>query len=255
MPRFSANISTLFKELPFLDRIDAAADAGFAAIECQFPYEFRAEDVAARIARRRLAFAMFNAPAGSAGEFGFAALAQHRDEMRRSVQTAVDYALATGVRKIHVLAGRADPTDAQARSGYVSSLQWAGEQAAVHGIEILIEPLNARDVQGYFLRSFDIAESIIAELPLLRLQFDVYHRQILHGDVTLAIRRLLPITGHIQIAGVPGRHEPGSGELDDFRFFAEIDRLGYAGFVGCEYNPETSTLDGLDWMKRVISQG
>ncbi|HKT14118.1 MAG TPA: TIM barrel protein [Allosphingosinicella sp.] len=254
MVRLAANVSTLFQELPFLERFDAAADAGFDAAECQFPYGWPADAVAARLARSGLQLAMFNMPAGDleSGEFGFAALADRKAQLRAGVQTAIDYALATGTKRLHLLAGCGDAADPAARQVYVSSLAWAADQLAKHGLMLLIEPLNRRDRPGYFLGDFGLAEEIIVELarPSLKLQFDVYHRQLLHGDVTAALRRLMPIIGHVQVASVPDRHEPGTGELDDFRLFRALDAIGYDGFVGCEYVPAGSTREGLAWLGR-----
>ena len=254
MVRLAANVSTLFQELPFLDRFDAAADAGFEAAECQFPYAWPADAVAARLARSSLQLAMFNMPAGDleAGEFGFAALADKSAQLRVGVRTAIDYALATGAKRLHLLAGCGDAADPAVRETYVSSLAWAADQLAPHGLTLLIEPINRRDRPGYFLGDFGLAEEIIAALahPSLKLQFDIYHRQLLHGDVTAALRRLLPIVGHVQVASVPDRHEPGTGELDDFRLFRELDAIGYDGFVGCEYVPARATREGLGWLRR-----
>ncbi|MET0983939.1 MAG: TIM barrel protein [Steroidobacteraceae bacterium] len=252
MPRFAANVSTMFQELPFLERFEAAADAGFGAVECQFPYAHSADDVAAKLARSHLKLVMFNLPAGdfAAGERGFAALAHERDRLRQSVRSGIDYALATNTQRLHLLAGCADPADPAALETYASSLKWVTEQLAEHGIELLIEPLNGRDMPGYFLNSFALAEHILAQLalPALKLQFDIYHRQILHGDVTAALRRLLPLIGHVQIASVPNRQEPNTGELDDFRLFRELDVLGYERYVGCEYTPAAGTRNGLRWL-------
>lgn len=252
MPRFAANLTTLFQELPFLDRFAAAADAGFDAVECQFPYAHAADAIAARLQRARLQMVMFNCPAGdlAAGERGFAALPCKRSELERSVRNGIDYALATNTQRLHLLAGCADAADPAAREAYASSLRWAAEQAAQHDIGLLIEPLNARDNPGYFLNDFALAERILTQLsmPTVQLQFDIYHRQILHGDVTTALRRLLPLIGHVQIASVPARHEPNTGELDDFRLLRELDALGYAGHVGCEYVPAAATHSGLHWL-------
>ncbi|MET0656526.1 MAG: TIM barrel protein [Steroidobacteraceae bacterium] len=252
MPRFAANVTTMFQELPFLERFEAAAEAGFDAVECQFPYAHSADDIAAKLARTRLDLVMFNFPAGdfAAGERGFAAHAHERDRFQQSVRTGIDYALATHTKRLHLLAGCGDPANPAALETYVSSLQWAAEQVAKHGIELLIEPLSPRDMPGYFLNSFALAEHLIERLalPALKLQFDIYHRQILHGDVTVELRKLVPVIGHVQIASVPQRQEPNTGELDDFRLFRELDVLGYRGHVGCEYTPAAGTRNGLRWL-------
>jgi hydroxypyruvate isomerase len=252
MPRFAANVTTLFQELPFLDRFAAAADAGFDAVECQFPYAHDADAVATRLQRAGLSMVMFNCPAGdfAAGERGYAALPHRRPELERSVRIAIDYALTTNTKRLHLLAGCADPSDPAAMESYVGSLRWAAELTARHGIGLLIEPLNTRDNPGYFLNDFTLAERILAQLSFsnVQLQFDIYHRQRLHGDVITALRRLMPIIGHVQIASVPARHEPNTGELDDFRLFRELDALSYSGHVGCEYLPAADTRSGLGWL-------
>ncbi len=255
MPRFAANLSMMFNEWPFLDRFAAAADAGFSAVEYLFPYEHPAEEIARRLAARGLTLALFNAPPGdwAAGERGLAALPGRQDDFRRSIQTALTYAAATGGTRFHVMSGCAEAGNPAAWQTYRDNIAYAAGQAATAGLEITIEPINNRDMPGYFLNHFDLATGLIAELGSgsLRLQFDIYHRQILHGDVTLALRRLMPMIGHIQIAGVPDRNEPTRGELNDPLLFQEIDRLGYAGFIGCEYRPKDGTLAGLDWLSAV----
>lgn len=248
MPRFAANLSTMFQEWPFLDRFRAAADAGFVAVECQFPYEASADAVAARLAAAGLPLVMFNVSPGdwAAGERGRAALPGAGDAVRADVARALDYAQATGTRMLHLMAGIGGELPSYARA-----VVDAAEAAAARGIDILIEPINRRDMPGYFLADFALAEALISDigLPNLRLQFDIYHRQILHGDVLTGLERLLPIIGHVQVACVPGRNEPGTGELDDRRIFAALDALGYAGHVGCEYWPAGDTLAGLGWMR------
>lgn len=253
MPVFAANLTMMFNEWPFLDRFDAAAAAGFAAVEYLFPYEAPPEAIAERLVRNDLQQALFNLPPGdwAAGERGIAALPGRFDTLKANVERALDYAEATGARRLHLMAGLADPADSEAATRYRRSVAYAAERLAEKGIDLLIEPINGRNMPGYFLNDFGAAERLIAELGLanLKLQFDIYHRQIIHGDVTVALGRLLPITGHIQIASVPSRHEPDGEELNYPYLFAEIDRLGYEGFVGCEYTPRGRTLDGLAWFK------
>ncbi|WP_065377121.1 2-oxo-tetronate isomerase [Ensifer adhaerens] len=253
MPVFAANLTMMFNEWPFLDRFDAAADAGFAAVEYLFPYEAAPEAIAERLARNNLQQALFNLPPGdwAAGERGIAALPGRFDALKAGVERALDYAAATGVGRLHLMAGLADPDDEDAASWYRRSVTYAAGRLAEEGIDLLLEPINGRNMPGYFLNDFGAAERLIGELGLsnLKLQFDIYHRQILHGDVVMALRRLLPITGHVQIASVPSRHEPDGEELNYPYLFAEIDRLGYGGFVGCEYIPRGRTLDGLDWFR------
>ncbi|MGO7335406.1 2-oxo-tetronate isomerase [Rhizobium leguminosarum] len=253
MPVFAANLTMMFNEWAFLDRFDAAADAGFAAVEYLFPYEATPEAIAERLARNNLRQALFNLPPGdwAAGERGIAALPGRFDALKADVERALDYAAATGVRRLHLMAGIADRHDEDASSAYRRSVTYAAGRLAEKGIDLLLEPINGRNMPGYFLNDFGAAERLITEcgLPNLKLQFDIYHRQIIHGDVTMALRRLLPITGHIQIASVPSRNEPDGEELNYPYLFGEIDRLGYDGFVGCEYIPRDHTLDGLGWFK------
>ncbi|NTS32873.1 hydroxypyruvate isomerase family protein [Phyllobacterium sp. BT25] len=253
MPVFAANLTMMFNEWPFLDRFDAAADAGFSAVEYLFPYDAAPEALAERLERNRLQQALFNLPPGdwAAGERGIAALPGRFDELRSGVDRALEYAAATGAKKLHLMAGIADPADPEALSRYGQSVTYTAERLAEKGIDLMLEPINARNMPGYFLNDFNNAVAIIKELelPNLKLQFDIYHRQIMHGDVTVALRELMAIIGHIQIASVPSRHEPEREELNYPWLFDEIDRLGYQGFVGCEYNPRGATLDGLGWFK------
>lgn len=253
MPIFAANLTMMFNEWSFLDRFDAAADAGFGAVEYLFPYDATPTALAERLTRNNLRQALFNLPPGdwAAGERGIAALPGRFDALRSGVEEALDYAESTGAKRLHLMAGLADPHDEAAASRYRHSVVYAAERLAEKGIDLLLEPINGRNMPGYFLNDFGMAEQIIAELglPNLKLQFDIYHRQILHGDVAMALRRLLPITGHIQIASVPSRHEPDGEELNFPYLFAEIDRLGYEGFIGCEYVPRGNTLEGLDWFR------
>lgn len=254
MPRFAANLSMMFNEWDFLDRFGAAADAGFKAVEFLFPYAFTPEDIAARLERHGLTQALFNLPPGDwdKGERGLAALPSRAEEFRASLHQALPYAVATGVKRLHVMSGHANRGDATAVEAYKAAIRFACEQAGPLGIDILIEPINGRDMPGYFLNDFGFAVDLIAAmgLPNLKLQYDIYHRQILHGDVMKSLEALLPMVGHIQIAAVPRRNEPGTGELDDARVFWHLDALGYQGFVGCEYRPANGTLTGLTWMKK-----
>ncbi len=253
MPRFAANLSMMFTEQPFLDRFDAAAKAGFTAVEFLFPYEHPAEVVGARLKRNGLTQALFNLPPGdwNAGEKGLAALPDRFDDLKNSLETALPYAKATEVKRLHLMAGIADRGDHFAVEAYYKSVAWAAEFFAPHGIDVVIEPINARNVPGYFLNDFLFARDLIKELKIanLKLQFDIYHCQIIHGDVTMRLREMMPIIGHIQIASIPSRNEPDDEELNYPFLFAELDRLGYAGFVGCEYNPRGRTEDGLAWFK------
>lgn len=251
MPRFAANLTMMFNEWAFLDRFEAAAQAGFAAVEYLFPYAFEPEQIRDRLERLGLTQALFNLPPGhwEKGERGLAALPERADEFRASVAAALRYADATGVKRLHVMSGIASRNDPAAVRAYQAALEFACRQAAEIGVDILIEPINARDMPGYFLNDFDFAADLIARLglPNLKLQFDIYHRQIMHGDVMKGLEKLMPIIAHVQIASVPLRNEPGTGELDDGRVLGHLDALGYQGYVGCEYRPAGSTLDGLRW--------
>lgn len=253
MPTFAANLTMMFNEWSFLDRFDAASDAGFSAVEYLFPYEATPDAIQERLTRNALTQALFNMPPGNwaAGERGLAALPDRFDEFQQGVERALDYAEATGVTRIHMMAGLADADDREAMASYRRALDHAAERLGEKGIDLLLEPINGRNMPGYFLNSFDRALKIIetTDLPNVKLQFDIYHCQILHGDVTMRLRRAMPHVGHVQIASVPSRNEPDGEELNYPFLFSELDRLGYGGFVGCEYNPRGNTLDGLGWFK------
>lgn len=251
MPRFAANLTMMFTETPFAERFDAAAAAGFTAVEFLFPYALEPEEVAERLLRNRLDVALFNMPPGNweAGDRGMAALPERAAELQQSIATALRYAKATGVPRLHLMAGLADSTDPASARTYRDSVTRCAETLGAHGLDLVLEPINGRDMPGYFLNDFERAAELIDEiaLPNLKLQFDLYHRQILHGDISMALRRMLPMIGHIQIASVPSRNEPDGEELNWPFLFAELDRLGYDGYVGCEYRPRGRTQDGLGW--------
>ena len=259
MPQFAANLTMMFNEWAFLDRFKAAADSGFTAVEFLFPYDHAPEIIAASLEACGLKQALFNLPPGNwaAGERGLAALPERAGEFRDSVETALHYAGATHVPSLHVMSGLADRADPRAVAAYRDALAFACAAAAPHGINILIEPINSRDMPGYFLNDFNFAASLIEDLglPNLKLQYDIYHRQIIHGDVIKSLEHLMPVIGHVQTASVPLRNEPGTGELDDARIFSTLDRLGYQGYVGCEYRPAGKTLDGLGWFRELAKQG
>jgi 2-dehydrotetronate isomerase len=253
MPRFAANLSMMFTEVPFLERFEAAAKAGFTAVEFLFPYDHPAEEVGRRLKANGLTQALFNLPPGdwAAGERGFAALPDRFADLQQSLRTALPYAQATDVKRLHLMAGIANRSDHKAVEAFYKSVACAAEFFAPHGLDVVVEPINARNVPGYFLNDFRFAADLINELkiPNLKLQFDIYHCQIIHGDVTMRLREMMPIIGHVQIASVPSRHEPDGEELNYPFLFEELDRLGYGGFVGCEYNPRGKTNDGLAWFK------
>lgn len=251
MPRFAANLSFLFTELPFLERFAAAARAGFDAVEFMFPYEHSAEAVSRVATEAGVEIALFNTPPGdlAAGELGLAALPERQREFRAAVDQAISYARALACPRVHVLAGVADARDGAAIEVYCANLLHACVKASVFGIDILIEPISRRSKAGYFLNSFPMAAEIMESLkqPNLKLQFDIFHRQSLHGDVYAGLEQLLPMIGHIQVAAVPHRHEPDSGELADSRIFAFIDAIGFRGLIGAEYHPRGDTVSGLSW--------
>jgi len=253
MPKFAANLTMMFNEWEFLDRFAAAADAGFKAVEFLFPYAHSPAEIHDRLLANGLTQALFNMPPGdwAAGERGIAALPGRGAEFRDSVATALRYAEAAGVKRLHMMSGNADRKNPTHRQAFEEALGHACDAAAPAGLDIVIEPINGRDMPDYFLNDFGFAVETIKRLdrPNLKLQYDIYHRQILHGDVLKSLEALMPLIGHVQVASVPGRNEPGSGELNDFRVFQALDALGYAGFVGCEYRPANGTLAGLGWLK------
>ncbi len=260
MPKFAANLSLLFNELPFLERFEAAAAAGFEAVEFLFPYEFDAEDIRARLKANGLRQVLFNLPAGNwaAGERGLAIYPNLVDEFRAGVSRAAKYATALGCTQLHCLAGIAPVGgDIRAmRKTYVENLRYAARLLADDGITLLIEAINTRDIPGYFLdttaKAADIVESVEAEN--LRLQYDVYHMQIMEGDLTPTIDKYFKIISHVQIADNPGRNEPGTGEINYPFIFDHLDRVGYQGWVGCEYRPRASTFDSLAWFRDLKRQ-
>ena len=254
MPRFAANLTMMFNEAPFLDRFERAAKAGFTAVEFLFPYAFPAAEIAQRLKANGLEQALFNLPPGdwAAGERGFACRPERFGDVLTALDRALPYARAAGVKRLHLMSGHGDRRDPAQAAAYGKAVSAVARRLADEGLDLLIEPINQRDMPGYFLSDFGFAADLIKELalPNLKLQFDVYHRQILHGDVTVALRELMGIIGHVQIASVPSRHEPDGEELDYPFLFGELDRLGYAGFVGCEYRPAGVTEEGLGWFAR-----
>jgi hydroxypyruvate isomerase len=256
MPRFAANISTMFIEVPFAERIEAAAAAGFKAVECQFPYAVEASELEARLDRAGLDLVLLNVPPGDfgAGERGMAGLPGREAEFRAGLDRALEYASRLGCAQIHVMAGvRPEGADRVAcLEVYKANLRIAADTCGRAGKLALIEPINTRDIPGYLLNTPAEGAAIIEELGAdhLKLQFDFYHAQIMTGDLARSFERFLPITAHLQIAGVPERHEPDVGEINYAYLFDLIDRLGYAGWVGCEYFPAARTEDGLGWAFR-----
>jgi 2-dehydrotetronate isomerase len=255
MPRFAANLSLMYTEHAFLDRFEAAARDGFDAVEFLFPYEFEATDIAARLQAHGLSQALFNLPPGdwAAGERGLACHPGREAEFAAGVRQALHYAQALGCARLHAMAGLLPPgvPQAQARATYVANLRAAALALAPHGVMLLIEPINTRDMPGYFLNWQQQAHDIVAEIgaPNLRVQMDFYHCQIMEGDLTRRLERHLAGVGHVQIASVPERHEPDQGEVHYPALFERLDALGYTGFVGCEYRPVADTSAGLGWLR------
>ena len=258
MPRFCANLSMMFNEIPFLGRFDAAAKAGFEGVEFLFPFEHPAAELRKRLDDAGLRQVLFNAPLGdwAAGERGTASLPGRRQEFRDGIHRALDYAGTLGNGLVHVMAGipPSGLRPGMAAATYAANLAWAAEQAAPRGVKLIIEPINHRDMPGFFLNTTGQAAAVIEALgpERLGLQFDVYHCQVTEGDVTTRMAALMPLIAHMQVADVPGRHEPGTGEIGWSFVFKEIDRLRYAGWVGCEYRPVGDTLDGLIWRKNYV---
>lgn len=253
MPKFAANLSMLFTDLPFLDRFGAARAAGFDAVEFLFPYAWPAAQIAAQLRQHDLQLVLFNLPPGDwdAGDRGMACDQARIEQFRASVDSARDYALALGVTQVHCMAGKVPPGllhDA-ARATYLGNLRYAAGQLQPHGIDVLIEPINHFDMPGYFLNGSRQALDIIAEsgCPNLFLQYDIYHMQRMEGELSNTIRANLAQIRHLQVADNPGRHEPGTGEINYRHLFALLDTLGYDGWLGCEYLPAGDTRAGLGW--------
>ena len=261
MPRLAANLTMLFGELDFLDRFEAAARAGFRGVEFLFPYQYDARDLKARLRDHGLVQVLHNLPAGNwaAGERGNACLPDRVEEFRTGVDRAIEYAQALGCERVNCLAGILPPgvSATSARETFVENLKYAAPRMKTAGISLLIEPINTRDVPGFFLSGTAQAIEIIDAVGSdnLSLQFDIYHMQIMEGDVAPAIERLLPRISHMQLADVPGRHEPGTGEIDFPTLLSTIDRLGYAGWIGCEYVPKAGTVAGLGWAAPYLQMG
>jgi len=255
MPRFAANLSMMYPQHDFLDRFGAAAADGFKGIEYLFPYDYTAAEIKLRLNDFGLEQALFNMPPGdfSKGERGIASLPGREEEFRSGFQKALEYAAVLDNDRIHAMAGLLPSEDLRERhhAVYLENLSYAAHEAAKVGIKVLIEPINTRDIPGFFLNRQDQAQAIRKTIGAdnLLVQFDCYHCQIVEGDVTAKLRRDFAGIGHIQIAGVPDRHEPNIGEVNYPWLFEELDRLGYTGWVGCEYRPKGDTSEGLQWLR------
>jgi len=255
MPRFAANLSMLYTEHAFLDRFAAAAADGFQGVEFLFPYDFEPEAIAARLQAHGLEQVLFNLPPGdwAAGERGMACHPGREAEFAASVETALRYAQALGCRRLHAMSGLlpAGMSTGQARATLVANLRTAARRVAGAGITLLIEPINTRDMPGYFLNQQQQAHDIVADVgePNLQVQMDFYHCQIMEGDLIRRLQRHVQGVGHVQIAGVPDRHEPDCGEVNYPAMFEALDAAGYTGWVGCEYRPAGETRAGLGWVR------
>ena len=261
MPKFSANLSFLYQDLPFLDRFAAAAKDGFGALEYLGPYAEPKEKVADALKASGLRQALFNVPSGdwAGGERGIACLPDRVQEFRDGVALALDYARTLDCSRLNVISGLV-PEGANLdilESTLVENLKHAARRCADEGIRLLIEPINLRDIPGFFLSTTDHAERILEKVGSdnLYIQYDFYHMQIMQGDLIPTFARLKDRIAHVQIADNPGRSEPGTGEINYGFILAELDRLGYDGWVGCEYRPKAGTSEGLGWMKPYLSGG
>jgi hydroxypyruvate isomerase len=260
MPKFCANLTMLYNEVPFLDRFAAAAKDGFAAVEYLFPYDFDKKDLAARLREHGLTQVLHNLPAGNwaAGERGIAVLPDRVGEFRAGVDRAIDYAGALDCRMINCLAGivpkGVDP--ARARDTLKENLGYAAAKLKSAGIRLLIEPINTRDMPGIYLTRTRDAITLMDEIGSdnLFLQYDIYHMQIMEGDLARTIEANLPRLVHIQLADNPGRHEPGTGEINFPYLFKFLDRIGYSGWIGCEYKPAAATSAGLGWFAPYVAK-
>ncbi len=250
MPRFAANLSFLFKELPFLDRFEAAATAGFEAVEVLFPYDNPAREITSRLAATGLKMALINTPPPNwaGGDRGFAAIPGGQDRFRHDFKRALRFARALGADHLHVMAGKAKGV--VARQTFIDNLKWAAALAPRQSLTI--EPINGEDMPGYFLDDFDLAAEVIGAVnaPNLGLQFDVYHAQMITGDAARVWFEHGHLARHIQVAGCPGRHEPIDGDIEYSAFFKALDHVGFSGWVSGEYHPKTDTFAGLDWIRQ-----
>ena len=257
MPRFAANLTMLFTEVPFMDRFDLAAKAGFEAVEFLFPYAFAAADIRARLDAHRLTLVLHNLPAGDweGGERGIACLPGREAEFRAGVGQAIDYARALGVPQLNCLAGKAPAgaDEASLRATLVANLKFAARELEQAGLRLLIEPINSYDIPGFYLTRTAQALEILDDVGAANafVQYDIYHAQRMEGELAATMQKQLARIGHIQLADNPGRNEPGTGEINYAFLFAHLDRIGYRGWIGCEYKPASSTQAGLGWRQRL----
>ena len=253
MTKLAANLTMLFNEVPFLDRFEAAAGAGFSAVEFLFPYAYEVKDLVQRLQDNKLELVLHNLPAGNweAGERGIACHPNRVDEFREGVRTAINYAKALGVKQLNCLVGIVPPGVSQdvAHRTVVGNLKFAADALKAEGIRLLIEPINTFDIPGFFLSRTSQAARIIEETGSdnLFIQYDIYHMQRMEGELSATVKAYLPLIRHVQLADNPGRNEPGTGEINYRYLFGQLKALGYDGWIGCEYKPRGTTLAGLDW--------
>jgi len=257
MPRFAANLTMLFNEVPFLDRFERAAQAGFTAVEFLFPYAYAAADIKQRLDANGLQLVLHNLPAGDwdAGERGIACHPDRVAEFRAGVAKAIGYAKALGVGQLNCLAGKAPAGigDAVLRQTFVDNLRFAAGELRAAGLRLLIEPINTYDIPGFYLSRTAQAVALLDEVGADNafVQYDIYHAQRMEGELAATVQKHLPRIGHIQLADNPGRNEPGTGEINWPFLLAHLDRIGYSGWIGCEYKPATTTEAGLGWRQRL----
>jgi len=255
MPKFAANLTMLFTEVPFMERFALARSAGLTYVEYLFPYAFKADELKAELQKHSLTQVLFNLPSGdwAAGDRGIGASPGREAEFRAGVPKAIEYALALGVPRLNCLAGKrvAGRSDAEHRDTLVQNVRFAAAELAEHGLELLIEPINHFDIPGFFVNRTEHALQLIDEvgLPNVRVQYDIYHAQREEGELTATFRKHLNRIGHIQIADNPGRHQPGTGEINFPFLFRQLDECGYSGWVGLEYIPSPTTTASLGWLR------
>ncbi len=260
MPRFAANLTMLFNEVPFLERFERAARAGFGSVEFLFPYAWPAAEVAGKLVGNRLKLVLHNLPAGDwdAGERGIACLPDRVDEFREGVGRAIEYATVLGAPQLNCLAGKVPlgASDVMLRKTFVANLKYAAAQLKKANLKLLVEPINTYDIPGFYLNRTAQAISIIDEVGSdnLYLQYDIYHAQRSEGELAATLAKHIGRIAHVQVADNPGRNEPGTGEINYGFLFAHLDRIGYTGFVGCEYKPAGSTEAGLAWLEHARRQ-
>jgi len=260
MPKLNANLSMMFNEVDFMDRFAAAAKAGFKGVEFLFPYAYDKNQLAEVVRANKLEVILFNTPPGdwNGGDRGTACDPARAGEFQEGIGKAIEYALTLGCRQIHCMAGLKPRgvNEEKMREAYIASLQFAGKETAKHGLKVLIEAINTRDIPGFYLNTSRHAFDIMhyAQVPNLLFQYDIYHMQIVEGDLAPTMEKNLAKIGHMQLADTPGRHEPGTGEINYPFLFQHIDRIGYKGWIGCEYRPATTTEAGLAWAKPYLQR-